>query len=153
MNDGVRSQGTRQPQLTRPLAQCGGSNTGRVSATPAKEPGGTVRSAGSAAPAEREEMRTAMPDRWRNASSPTPPERRCLGAAQPSGWARKTSATILGQFSPETGPGPAVDLFGSQIQGDLIGAVQWRIYQGAAKEFGVCDVRQFILRLRRNGRA
>ena len=28
------------------------------------------------------------------------------------------------------------DLFGSQIQGDLIGAVQWRIYQGAAKEFG-----------------
>ena len=29
-----------------------------------------------------------------------------------------------------------LDLFGSQIQGDLIGAVQWRIYQGAAKEFG-----------------
>ena len=28
-----------------------------------------------------------------------------------------------------------IDLFGSQIQGDLIGAVQWRIYQGAAKEF------------------
>jgi hypothetical protein len=29
-----------------------------------------------------------------------------------------------------------VDLFGSQIQGDLIGASQWRIYQGVAKEFG-----------------
>ena len=33
------------------------------------------------------------------------------------------------------------DLFGSQIQGDLIGAsqwriYQWRIYQGVAKEFG-----------------
>ena len=28
------------------------------------------------------------------------------------------------------------DLFGSQIQGDLIGASQWRIYQGVAKEFG-----------------
>ena len=28
------------------------------------------------------------------------------------------------------------DLFGSQIQGDLFGAAQWRIYQGAAKEFG-----------------
>ena len=28
------------------------------------------------------------------------------------------------------------DLFGSQIQGDLIGVAQWRIYQGAAKEFG-----------------
>ena len=27
------------------------------------------------------------------------------------------------------------DLFGSQIQGDLIGASQWRIYQGVAKEF------------------
>ena len=35
-------------------------------------------------------------------------------------------------------PGHATaDLFGSQIQGDLIGGVaQWRIYQGAAKEFG-----------------
>ena len=36
---------------------------------------------------------------------------------------------------------PEVDLFGSQIQGDLIGAsqwriYQWRIYQGVAKEFG-----------------
>ena len=30
----------------------------------------------------------------------------------------------------------SVDLFGSQIQGDLIGASQWRIYQGVAKEFG-----------------
>ena len=29
-----------------------------------------------------------------------------------------------------------VDLFGSQIQGDLIEASQWRIYQGVAKEFG-----------------
>ena len=29
-----------------------------------------------------------------------------------------------------------IDLFGSQIQGDLIGASQWRIYQGVAKEFG-----------------
>ena len=29
-----------------------------------------------------------------------------------------------------------VDLFGSQIQGDLFGAAQWRIYQVAAKEFG-----------------
>ena len=29
-----------------------------------------------------------------------------------------------------------LDLFGSQIQGDLIGASQWRIYQGVAKEFG-----------------
>ena len=29
-----------------------------------------------------------------------------------------------------------LDLFGSQIQGDLIGAAQWRIYHGAAKEFG-----------------
>ena len=29
-----------------------------------------------------------------------------------------------------------MDLFGSQIQGDLIGAAQWRIYQGVAKEFG-----------------
>ena len=29
-----------------------------------------------------------------------------------------------------------VDLFGSQIQGGLFGAAQWRIYQGAAKEFG-----------------
>ena len=29
-----------------------------------------------------------------------------------------------------------MDLFGSQIQGDLIGASQWRIYQGVAKEFG-----------------
>ena len=28
------------------------------------------------------------------------------------------------------------DLFGSQIQGDLLGASQWRIYQGVAKEFG-----------------
>ena len=28
-----------------------------------------------------------------------------------------------------------MDLFGSQIQGDLIGASQWRIYQGVAKEF------------------
>ena len=42
-------------------------------------------------------------------------------------------------------PGPAsqqlimdrLDLFGSQIQlqGDLFGAAQWRIYQGVAKEF------------------
>ena len=42
---------------------------------------------------------------------------------------------------------PDLDLFGSQIQlqGDLIGAVQWRIYQGAAKEFGSCDVRQLSL--------
>ena len=30
----------------------------------------------------------------------------------------------------------SIDLFGSQIQGDLIGASQWRIYQGVAKEFG-----------------
>ena len=29
-----------------------------------------------------------------------------------------------------------LDQFGSQIQGDLFGAAQWRIYQGAAKEFG-----------------
>ena len=32
--------------------------------------------------------------------------------------------------------GTDADLFGSQIQGDLIGASQWRIYQGVAKEFG-----------------
>ena len=30
----------------------------------------------------------------------------------------------------------AIDLFGSQIQGDLIGVAQWRFYQGVAKEFG-----------------
>ena len=29
-----------------------------------------------------------------------------------------------------------LNLFGSQIHGDLIGASQWRIYQGVAKEFG-----------------
>ena len=29
-----------------------------------------------------------------------------------------------------------MDLFGSQIQGDLIGVAQWRFYQGVAKEFG-----------------
>ena len=29
-----------------------------------------------------------------------------------------------------------LDLFGSQIQGDLIGVAQWRFYQGVAKEFG-----------------
>ena len=31
----------------------------------------------------------------------------------------------------------SVDLFGSQIHGDLFGAAQWRNYQGAAKEFGL----------------
>ena len=29
----------------------------------------------------------------------------------------------------------ALDLFGSQIQGDIIGVAQWRIYQGAASAF------------------
>ena len=33
-------------------------------------------------------------------------------------------------------PHPMEYLFGSQIQGDPFGAAQWRIYQGAAKEFG-----------------
>ena len=33
------------------------------------------------------------------------------------------------------------DLFGSQIQGDLFGAAQWRIYHGAAKEFGSAMLR------------
>ena len=43
------------------------------------------------------------------------------------------------------------DLFGSQIQGDLIGASQWRIYQGVADLSGcgegvrVGDVRQLSL--------
>ena len=38
------------------------------------------------------------------------------------------------------------DLFGSQIQGDLIGASQWRIYQsGCGEGVRVGDVRQLSL--------
>ena len=41
-----------------------------------------------------------------------------------------------GPADKQSKPPVDLDLFGSQIQGDLIGAAQWRIYQGAAKEFG-----------------
>ena len=50
-------------------------------------------------------------------------------------------------FGPDNPLVMVVDLFGSQIQADLIGAVQWRIYHGPRCGEGVrvCGVRQFSL--------
>ena len=64
---------------------------------------------------------------------------RCWAATSRAGRARTGARgrrhNALQSPEPRTGVDQA-DLFGSQIQGDLIGASQWRIYQGVAKEFG-----------------
>ena len=63
-------------------------------------------------------------------------------AASPTCTLRHRCVSSLAYSSPiaqELFSDVVLDLFGSQIQGDLFGAAQWRIYQGAAKEFGSAE--------------